>query len=187
MLSAAQRSLGRSTDFPYISSAGLEAPEGRPMDVRSAAALIDLGGDADDFRSRRFTAAMADGADLVLTMTRRQRRAVLVSTPRGLRRTFTLLEAADLLGRADLSGLTDVPPTQRARQLAARLNAARAHRRTRDADDLLDPIGRSARVHKAVASTIADSIAPLAAVLFRAPEDGEVTGIPGRARAEPQR
>lgn len=186
-LSAARNSLDHLCDGVRIASAGLEAPEGRAMDSLSAAALRSLGGDAGDFRSRRFTAGMAEDADLVITMTRRQRRAVLAATPRGLRRTFTLLEAAELLGRADASGLTDLPLTDRARQLAARLDAARARRRASDADDLMDPIGRPARVHRAVASTIADSLAPLAAVLFPDPYDGQVTGSSGRSRAEQQR
>jgi protein-tyrosine phosphatase len=149
-----------------VSSAGLEARDGQAMDPRSAEALTLLGGDPSGFVSRRLTAAMAEEADLVLTMTRRQRRSVLALTPRGLRRTYTLPEAADLLGRADLSGLSEEQSLQeRTRLLAARLDAARAVRPTSPADDIPDPIQRPARVHRAVAALIADALKPLVTTL----------------------
>jgi protein-tyrosine phosphatase len=149
-----------------IGSAGVDAPPGRAMDARSAEALIALGGDPDGFRSKLFERSMAEEADLVLTMSRRQRREVLEKHPRGLRRTFTLLEAAGLLGSADLSGLNLLPLAQRARELGLRLDAARSHRPTSELDDVRDPIGRSAAVHADVATTIATALRPLADVLF---------------------
>jgi protein-tyrosine phosphatase len=149
-----------------IGSAGIEAPSGRAMDARSAAALIALGGDPAGFRTRLFDRSMAEEADLVLTMSRRQRREVLEKNPRGLRQTFTLLEAAELLQLADLDGLQLLPLPERARELGLRLDAARARRATRNSDDVLDPIGRSAAVHADVAATIATALHPLADVLF---------------------
>ena len=149
-----------------ITSAGLEAPTGRPMERRSAEALVQLGGDPQDFHSRTFERRLAEDADLVFTMSRRQRRDVLERNPKGLRRTFTLLEAADLLGHADLTGLNLLPITQRARELGLRLDAARRLRPTQQSDDVLDPIGRSAAVHREVAETIAVALRPLADVLF---------------------
>jgi protein-tyrosine phosphatase len=149
-----------------VSSAGLDARDGEPMDPRSADALVRLGGDPSGFAARRFTAAMAEDADLVLTMTRQQRRSVLAATPRGLRRTFTLLEAADLIDRADLSGLErDHALRERARVLAGRLDAARAFRAASPADDIPDPIGRPERVHRTVAGIIADALKPLVTTL----------------------
>src|SRR4051812_48003489 len=114
-----------------IGSAGIDAPPDRAMDARSAKALIDLGGDPAGFRSRLFERSMAEEADLVLTMSRRQRREVLEKDPRGLRRTFTLLEAADLLDHADLRGLRLMPLPERTRELGVRLDAARRNRATR--------------------------------------------------------
>jgi protein-tyrosine phosphatase len=137
----------------------------------SAAALVRLGGDPAGFASRQFTAEMATGADLVLTMTRAQRRAVLEQTPRGLRRTFTLREAADLLTRADLTGLADLPPAARAAELGLRLDAARAQRSSTGADDVEDPIGGRAAVHRAAAEAIAAALGPLTDVLFGPPSD----------------
>jgi protein-tyrosine phosphatase len=176
----AARGLGAQAADVVISSAGLEAPEGRPMDPRSAAALRRLGGDQTGARAMGFRPELAESADLVLTMTRHQRRAVLERTPRGLRRTFTLLEAADLAGRADLRGLEFRPLGERARDLAMRLDAARSLRTTTEADDILDPIGHRQAVHDQVATTIANALRPLAEVLFVNPgQTGAATnGVP---------
>ena len=99
-------------------------------------------------------------------MTRDQRRTVLESTPRGLRRTFTLAEAADLLQRADLTGLSFLPLTPRARELGRRLDAARAGRPTADGDDIADPVGQPSGAHQEVADRVAGALRPLADVLF---------------------
>lgn len=153
-------------DAVRIESAGLGAVAGRPMDPHAAAALVGLGGDPGGFRSREFTRELAQDADLVLTMTRDQRRTVLEANPRGLRRTFTLAEAADLLRRADLTGLSLLPLTARTRELGRRLDAARAGRPTADGDDTADPIGQHAGVHEEVAGLVAAALRPLADVLF---------------------
>ena len=81
-------------DVVQIESAGLSAVANQPIDPHTATALVGLGGDPAGFRSREFTPELAADADLVLTMTRDQRRTVLEAAPRGLRRTFTLTEAA---------------------------------------------------------------------------------------------
>jgi protein-tyrosine phosphatase len=153
-------------DMAQIRSAGLSAVANRPIDPHSAAALVELGGDPAGFRSHEFTPELAADADLVLTMTRDQRRTVLEASPRGLRRTFTLTEAADLLQRADLTGLSLLPLTARARELGRRLDAARAGRPTADSDDIADPIGQTAVVHQEVAGLVAAALRPLADVLF---------------------
>ena len=153
-------------DMVEIGSAGLSAVAGRPIDPHSAAALVELGGNPAGFRSRELTRELTEDADLVLTMTRDQRRTVLESTPHGLRRTFTLTEAADLLQRADLTGLAFLPLTQRARELGRRLDAARAGRTRADGDDIADPIGQDEAVHREVADRVATALRQLADVLF---------------------
>jgi protein-tyrosine phosphatase len=181
----AEQALGAKAAALHISSAGVAARVGEPMDPRSAAALRRLGGEADGFTARALTADMAQESDLVLTMTRRQRRLVLEMAPRKLRSTFTLREAADLLSAADVAGLHALSPTIRARELAQRLDAARAHRRVFQDDDIVDPIGRRQEVHDRAADSIAAALRPLAAVLFvsdgvqgtRAPEGGVASGF----------
>ncbi|OMQ16704.1 hypothetical protein A7K94_0200790 [Modestobacter sp. VKM Ac-2676] len=147
-------------------SAGVEATVGEPMDRHSAEALMQLGGDPAGFRSQVLDRELLADAALVFTMTRKQRDAVLGLLPRGLRRTFTLTEAADLLQRIDAPGLRLLPLTQRAQELGRRLDAARARRFTTDSDDVADPISQRKAEHEAVASTIATALRPLAEVLF---------------------
>jgi protein-tyrosine phosphatase len=164
----ARESLAHSpeADTVQIESAGLSAVADRPMDPHTAAALVALGGDPAGFQAREFTAELAADADLVLTLTRDQRRTVLEANPRGLRPTFTLTEAADLMQRADLTGLSLLPLTARACELGRRLDAARAGRPTADSHDIADPIGQHAEVHQEVAGLVAAALRPLADVLF---------------------
>jgi protein-tyrosine phosphatase len=161
-------------------SAGLEAPSGRPMHPLSARALAELGGDPTGFTSSPFEAAVAVRADLVLTMTRRQRRVVLGKAPRGLRCTFTLREAAALATSADLTGLDELPVERRTRELAARLDAARRHRASVPGDDIADPITGRAAEHRAAAAAVAEALRPLVELLARTAD--EVAGTPVGAR-----
>ncbi|MGY2066399.1 arsenate reductase/protein-tyrosine-phosphatase family protein [Blastococcus sp. SYSU DS0619] len=154
-----------------VASLGLEAVAGYAMDPASAAALTALGGDPTGFRTRPFAADLVEHYDLVFTMTRRQRQTVLEASPRGLRRTFTLTEATDLLGQADLTGLALQPLTERARTLARRLDAARTGRARNKTDDIADPIGQKATVHRETAEVIAAALRPLVDVLFTSVRD----------------
>lgn len=149
-----------------VLSAGVHADQGAPMDPRSARALEALGGDPTRFHSQRLTAELAQSADLVLTMTRQQRQAALRLGPKGLRRTFTLTEAAALAGVADLSGLVLTPIDARAQEFGRRLDAARARRPASGADDITDPMGQRAAAHADVAARIDRAISPLSKVLF---------------------
>ena len=170
LLSAwAARDLGPDAGRLQISSAGVEAPEGQPMDAASLRAALELGADADVLAghlARAVDPAELAEADLVLTMSRWQRKKVLARAPRQLRRTFTLPEAAALLELADVQGVAELPLEQRTGELAVRLSAARAHRRVSDSDDVRDPIGRRADEHRRTAERIATELRPLAAVLL---------------------
>jgi protein-tyrosine phosphatase len=163
------RAWGAEAGQVEVLSAGTNVSVGEPMDELSAAALIKLGGDPRALRATALTADLADGADLVLTMTRRHRRAVLELSPRGLRRTFTLLEASDLIRHAEVRDLARLPLDARARELGLRLDAGRGHRASTDDDDIFDPIGRRRFVHDDVADTIARALRPVLPALFSAP------------------
>jgi protein-tyrosine phosphatase len=162
----AQAALGAHAAQVRVSSAGTDAPVGRPMEARSARALADLGGSSDGFTARELRLGQAEGMDLVLTMTRRHRNKVLKGSPRAMRSTFTLAEAAALLPLADTTGIADLPVAERAAALAGRLNTARPRRATGDQDDIADPIGQSQAVHTEIARQIAAHLEPLAALLF---------------------
>lgn len=151
-----------------LASAGLGARNGDPVHPMSAEALQELGGSPEGFRSRRFDPSLADGADLVLTMTERQRRSVLEVAPLRLRRTFTLTEAAALLPLADVADLASMAPGERPAELGRRLHAARARRPTPRWSDIADPIGRRPSAHRDAAHQIAAALRPLAEVLFAA-------------------
>lgn len=160
LLDAGLRSLGLP-DLVEVRSAGTQAAVGRAIHPASAEALIALGGDAGDFAARQLTADEVASADLVLTMTRSHRRAVLALDPRGLRRTFTLIEAADLTRIADLAPVRSSTAEDRGKVLVAQLAAARARRHGTDADDVPDPINQPAAVHRSVADRIAAHVGVL--------------------------
>ncbi len=160
--------LGASAAAFSVESAGTRAVVGREMEPSSAAALTGLGGDPRGFRARQLTAGMAGAADLLLTMTRQHRRAVLGLAPRALFRTYTLLEAADLLRGVDVTSLpTESASAEQPVGLVRALGAQRATRRRadREQDDVLDPIGRHASVHQDVGELIAAALHPLVQAL----------------------
>jgi protein-tyrosine phosphatase len=156
--------LGASAAAVGTSSAGTHAVVGKGMDRSSALVLQGLGGDPTGFTATQLTAEMVQAADLTLTMTRKHRREALKLAPRAMFRTYTLREAADLLGGVDLG---DLPPVtclrERANALVEALGAQRATRRRtdRDGDDVLDPIGQRSSVHQQVGDQIFESLIPL--------------------------
>ena len=176
----AREALGDSPELAQVEllSAGVAAEVGQPITASSARVLRQLGGDPEGFGSRPLTAELADSADLVLTMTREHRRDVLKLAPRGLRRTFTLTEAADLVTRADLRGLRTMPLTPRARELGRRLDAVRAYRSPAASDDITDPIRQRPAVHEEAARTIAAALRPLADILFTSVRDQPALRVP---------
>ena len=151
-----------------VGSAGTAAALGRAMHPHSVEALTELGGDPGNFRSRQLTSEMLRSADLVLTMTRAHRRTALELDARGLRRTFTLSEAAGLAQVAAVEDLRSARPDLRAGMLAARLDGARSLRPGSDADDIPDPVEQPLRVHRSVAARITAELDVLAAVLLPA-------------------
>ncbi len=132
-----------------VASAGTRGLEGHPIDALAGQQLVRHGGVATGFAGRRLTAGHVEGADLVLTMTREQRAVAVTEAPSGLRRTFTLLEAADLAGRADVDG----GPAE----LVAAMAAGRSAARPGDYD-VADPIGGSPELHLSVADSIVRAV-----------------------------
>lgn len=128
-----------------------------PVTVRAAAAHgIDLG----HHRSRRLTRAIVDhdGADLIITMTRRHLRTVVGGDAELLARTFTLRELARRAAQ--------VAP---AADMAAWRSALGAGRSATElladdpADDLDDPHGRAAREHERMVRSVRELVAVIAA------------------------
>ena len=146
-----------------VSSAGVRAVVGAPMDASAALELSRLGGDSAGFVARQLTAAMVTEADLVLTATRALRSKVVELAPAALRRTFTLRELAALLEERPWPGDPD--------DLRAMLAAAADWRGSvADRDDALDvpdPIGGPASLHREAADLAGAASEVVAAELAR--------------------
>jgi protein-tyrosine phosphatase len=121
---------------------------------------LDLG----RHRSRAFTAAHLDGADLVIAMARRHVREAVLASPDAWPRTFTLKE---LVRRGEACG-----PRRPGQSLAAWLARVHQGRRTNDllgddpCDDVEDPIGRHDHVYEATAAELDDLIGRLVELAF---------------------
>jgi len=118
------------------------------MEPTAAQTLSRLGGSSDGFVARQINPVIASSADLVLTMTEEHRDTVLKLSPRHLKRTFTLLEAAHIarsIGQGTVSELS-----------AARGSVGRPENA-----DVPDPIGRSAIVFGDVGNRIESALLDL--------------------------
>lgn len=143
------------------SSAGTRAVIGNPIHPDAAAVLAGRGCATGDFAARQINARIASNADLILTMTRAHRDAVLELAPRQLRRTFTLQEAASLAGDPEVRDI-------------GQLAGIRARIPSTDFLDIPDPIGQSGEVFAAIGTRIADLIP---AVLTVCRTTGEGSGL----------
>ena len=155
--------LGDGATAIRLMSAGTRAVVGSEMHPDSALVLRGYGAEPGDFRAQQLTEALAAGADLTLTMTRAHRRDVLARAPRGLARTFTLREAADLLSLPGDAQPVGDNAGERLRGLVKALAGARSARTAGDGtdDDVLDPINRPVEVHEEAGELIAASLLPI--------------------------
>jgi protein-tyrosine phosphatase len=153
-----QEQLGEQSGRVEVSSAGVRAMVGRPMDESAAAQLARLGGSAEDFSARQLTEPVADRAGLVLTATKEIRSRVLEEAPAALRRTFTITELAALV-----RGESAESPESLVRGAAQRRSSAQV-----EGYDVPDPIGRGEDVHREAADLIDASVTPIAEALAAA-------------------
>ncbi|OYN74360.1 low molecular weight phosphatase family protein [Mycolicibacterium sphagni] len=130
------------------SSAGVRAVIAHPIHQKSVPVLEELGGNASDFAARQLTQKIASAADLVLTMTRAHRDAVLELAPRQLVRTFTLAEAARLAVEFGAQDIKD-------------LASLRSRIATHEFVDIPDPIGQDAESFSRVGFLIAELLPPV--------------------------
>ncbi|MCV6978711.1 low molecular weight phosphatase family protein [Mycolicibacterium pulveris] len=134
------------------SSAGIRAVIGHPIQPDAALVLQQLGGETNDFAARQLSSKIASEADLVLTMTRAHRDAVLELAPRQLHRTFTLGVASQLVSELGAQTIGD-------------LAVLRPQLSGEDQFDIPDPIGQSADFHAMVGSQIASFLPPIIELL----------------------
>ncbi|MCW2580968.1 MAG: putative protein-tyrosine phosphatase [Blastococcus sp.] len=170
--SAAAERLLTSWDRPgqhviEVSSAGTRARPAQPIHPRTEEALARHGVRADGFRSRRLSEEDVDRADLVLTMTALHREEVVAVNPRGLRKVFTLKEAAVLCAAIPPGQWDVVAAEQRGPLFTDVLGGARSTtgRRLRADYDITDPVNGPAKLHVQVVDEIAAALSAVLAVL----------------------
>ncbi|NLY89825.1 MAG: ribose 5-phosphate isomerase B [Firmicutes bacterium] len=135
-----------------ITSAGLAAVDGAPASAEAVEVMRRAGVDLSGHRARRLTREMVLAADLVLTMTRRQKEAVLVLAPEAGEKVFTLHEFAGGFAKdtgADVAGKSGARQGEEAAKAAARACENRWEQ-----GDILDPFGGDLQTYETCARQI---------------------------------
>ncbi|PVZ04263.1 hypothetical protein [Actinomycetospora cinnamomea] len=150
-----------------VASGGTGAVVGAEMHPLSRAQLGPLATHPDvaAFRARQLPARDVEMADLVLTVSRSHRSAVLELEPRALRSTFTLPEFARLLEGMDPADHAALPadPRERAHALVAAALAERGQGAPVDPEDdaIPDPVQGTVEDHAEAARRIHAAVRPL--------------------------
>jgi protein-tyrosine-phosphatase len=139
-----------------VHSAGVSGLVGYPADPESVRSAAERGIDISEHRARRVNIDMIEAADLILTMTAKQRSSAIRLLPSAADRIFTLKEIVFLLERSQSGGpnAADEP---------LRTAAARAHsvRQIEPAlelldEDVSDPLGLGPDAFRAVVWEVGD-------------------------------
>lgn len=154
----------RLADLPVrVASAGTRTRDGLPMTRQAARSAVALGADAAAaarHASRRVSADLLEDYDLVLTMTRAHRSAVVELAPSRTPSAFVLREFARTVAAIEPPAPGDVPDS--AGRLRRLLREAIALRGTSTAhaadDDIRDPYRGSAETYALVAAQIAPAV-----------------------------
>ncbi len=152
----------RSADEVAVLSAGVDAAEWMPVPIPVETVAERRGLELGGHRATGMSTALAERADLVLTMTRRQRAQLVLQYPVLRARTFSLIELTSLLQGAIASPRRQT--VGRGERLEARLRlvvtVAATRRRAAQAPaderqwDVFDPYGYSLDIHETVAATL---------------------------------
>lgn len=146
-----------------VTSAGTFGVVGAPIAPPMAARLAAAGVDPGNFAARRLLASVVRPADLVLALTAEHRGDVVELVPAAVRRSFTLLEFARLVGAIDSSALPAGTPADRLR--AAVPLAARLRHRSAASDDVDDPLGQPEAAYQRAYDEIDDATRAIADVI----------------------
>jgi protein-tyrosine phosphatase len=152
-----------------IQSAGTRALVGAPVAAPMAELLEEEGVSASDFRAQQLTPELLRTAGLVLTMTRAHRATVAAMYPPAVTRTFTLREFAAILRNP--GGFTAVPESSLAERAALATSLAATQRsrldprRPKEADDVIDPFGRTRAVYRASFDQLQPAVTTILEVL----------------------
>lgn len=157
-----------------VSSCGTEAAGDSAMDPEMARQLkADCGAD-EQFSSRALTPALVREADLVLCMTRAERRQVVRTAPQGLRYTFALADFSDVATKlldaasgAKFETDVDNSAVGHVAQLAVQ-HRDEVHARLGNEADVPDPGKGGSAAYERCAGQLRDMAAPIVAVLIQA-------------------
>lgn len=124
-----------------VSSAGTAALVGEPIDPLMAELVAAAGADPSGFAARQVTAALLQEADLILALTLEHRARIVDLAPGVVRRTYTLLEFARLIGAVEPARIPGDLPGERLRAAAPLAAAMRPliRRQAGVSDDVPDP------------------------------------------------
>lgn len=151
-----------------VSSAGVAARDGAPMDETAARTLTVLGADPAGFVARPLAAEQVTDAALVLVAEREHRAVVARLVPRAVRRCFTVREFDRYLTTVDPAELPD--DSNVAARLAALVEQVNLHRGRlppvgQDEDDLADPYLQGPEAMQACAEQLVGCITRWVALL----------------------
>lgn len=149
-----------------VRSAGTHALVGQPIADPMLPLLRRAGADPDDFAARQLTERLIRDADLILTLTREHRAAVVELWAGSVRRVFTLREFARLLTDVDVDQL---PRADVASRLRAAMPLAAAQRRQlnqpAEIDDVADPYRRPEAEYQRAFQEIQSAVVGIAAAV----------------------
>lgn len=166
----------------HISSAGVGALVGEPIDARVAGFVRVFGGDSEGFAARQLTPEILAGQDLVLALTREHRGHVVQMAPAFLRKAFTLRELARVL--PGIQGDPDLHPSERWRDALRRALRARTANNVDPAqDDVVDPYRRKDEVYQQMVRELAPAVEAL--VEWEATQCGVAIASHGRSVSGP--
>lgn len=132
-----------------VHSAGTWALDGHPIDEQMADLLNSVGVRADDFAARQVEPGHLRASDLVLALTTAHRADMLQLAPAAVRRSFTLLEFARIVGSVDFP---TIPAGDVAHRLREMVTVASRHRMLGEVingDDVPDPYRRGPEAFEA--------------------------------------
>lgn len=152
-------------------SAGTESLVGHEMEAESAELLSAFNGSSDGFASRQLSPQLLTSIDMVLTMTVDHRDAVIKTSPRMLKRTYTLIEFARILKEIRIAKnsdvVTGVSEESVKQRWAALPSIAALYRSTAkpasESQDVVDPFRRSPEIHQQMVEEIMPAIEEIVA------------------------
>lgn len=145
-----------------VSSAGIQAVVGAPIDPPMGALLNTIGIDSTEFRARQLKRELLDNADLVIGLAREHRSYAVQLEPSVVRRSFTLREFVRILPMAGPYFGATIGERLRAAAEAAALARSRVPASRPGEDDVTDPYGAPVQVYRRVFAEIHDSVAQIA-------------------------